>query len=129
MKNIIKFTFAIIVAIACIACNKENSPIEEVEYVYAKVDFSGDISIQPLETKASTAAESFEEGDILLLNVVRYKDDSFHWLQSVASVQGGIYTDVNNIIIPMLKGAESLNAATACSVVLWEMNKDRKSVV
>jgi TrmH family RNA methyltransferase len=30
-----------------------------------------------------------------------------------------------SLIIPMLKGAESLNAATACSVVLWEMNKDK----
>ena len=31
----------------------------------------------------------------------------------------------NSLIIPMLEGAESLNAATACAVVLWEMNKDR----
>lgn len=31
----------------------------------------------------------------------------------------------NSIIIPMLPSAESLNAATACSVVLWEMNKDK----
>ncbi len=31
----------------------------------------------------------------------------------------------HSIIIPMLRGAESLNAATACSVVLWEMNKSK----
>ena len=30
-----------------------------------------------------------------------------------------------SLIIPMMEGAESLNAATACSVVLWEMNKDK----
>lgn len=30
----------------------------------------------------------------------------------------------NSIIIPMLLGAESLNAATACAVVLWEKNRD-----
>jgi len=31
----------------------------------------------------------------------------------------------NSIIIPMTEGAESLNAATACSVMLWEMNKQK----
>ena len=104
MKTLIKLVSLTAIAIACISCNKENTQPEEVEYVYAKVDFSGDISIQPLETKVSTNAESFESGDLLLLNVVRYKDDSFNWLKSVASVQGGIYTDASNIVIPMLKG-------------------------
>ena len=31
----------------------------------------------------------------------------------------------SSIIIPMLSGAESLNAATACAVVLWEKNKNK----
>ena len=104
MKTLIKLVALTAIAITCISCNKENTQPEVVEYVCAKVDFSGDISIQPLETKVSTNAESFESGDLLLLNVVRYKDDSFHWLKSVASIQGGIYTDASNIVIPMLKG-------------------------
>ena len=29
----------------------------------------------------------------------------------------------DSVIIPMVKDAESLNAATACSVIIWEMNK------
>ena len=52
MKTLIKLVALTAIAIACISCNKENSLPEEVEYVYAKVDFSGDISIQPLEVKA-----------------------------------------------------------------------------
>ncbi len=39
--------------------------------------------------------------------------------------QGTLDLCKNSIIIPMLQGAESLNAATACSVVLWEKNKGK----
>lgn len=104
MNNFIKFTLAIIVAIACISCNKENAQPEEVEYVYAKVDFSGDISIQPLKTKADGTTESFEEGDLLLVNVTQFRDDSFNWLQGQASIRCGVFTNANDIVIPLIKG-------------------------
>lgn len=103
MKTLIKLVALTAIAIACISCNKEITQPEEVEYVYAKVDFSGDISIQPLETKASTTAESFEEGDILCVNVRRFKDDSFSEWQ-LASVQCGVFTNANDIVIPLIKG-------------------------
>lgn len=104
MKTLIKLVALTAIAIACISCNKENSLPEEVEYVYAKVDFSGDISIQPLEVKASTTAESFEEGDLLLVNVTQFRDDSFNWTQGLASTRGGVFTNANDIVIPLIKG-------------------------
>lgn len=104
MKTIFKLATAITIAFALISCNKENTPVEDVEYVYATVDFSGDISIQPLETKASTTAESFEEGDLLLVNVTQFRDDSFNWPQGQASIRCGVFTNANDIVIPLIKG-------------------------
>lgn len=103
MKTLIKLVALTAITIACISCNKENTRLEEVEYVYAKVDFSGDISIQPLSTKSDGTAESFEEGDILCINVRRFKDDSFSEWQ-LASVQCGVFTNANDIVIPLIKG-------------------------
>ena len=40
MKTLIKLVALTAIAIACISCNKEITQPEEVEYVYAKVDFS-----------------------------------------------------------------------------------------
>lgn len=42
----------------------------------------------------------------------------------------GVSADVvekctNSVIIPMYQGAESLNAATASSIIIWEMNKSK----
>ena len=103
MKTLIKLVALTAIAIACISCNKENSLPEEVEYVYAKVDFSGDISIQPLKTKLATSVESFEDGDLLLVSVTQYRDDSYS-LQGQISIQGGAYTYASNIVIPLIKG-------------------------
>ena len=104
MKTLIKLVALTAIAIACISCNKENSLPEEVEYVYAKVDFSGDISIQPLSTKSDGTAESFEEGDLLLVNVTQFRYDSFNWAQGLASVRCGVFTNANDIVIPLIKG-------------------------
>lgn len=104
MKTLIKLVALTAIAIACISCNKENTRLEEVEYVYAKVDFSGDISIQPLSTKSDGTAESFEEGDLLLVNVTQFRDDSFNWPQGQASIRCGVFTNVNDIVIPLIKG-------------------------
>lgn len=104
MKTLIKLVALTAITIACISCNKENTRLEEVEYVYAKVDFSGDISIQSLEVKASTTAESFEEGDLLLVNVTQFRDDSFNWPQGQASIRCGVFTNANDIVIPLIKG-------------------------
>lgn len=104
MKTLIKLVALTAIAIACISCNKENTRLEEVEYVYAKVDFSGDISIQPLSTKSGGTAESFEEGDLLLVNVTQFRDDSFNWPQGQASIRGGVFTNANDIVIPLIKG-------------------------
>ena len=69
MKTIIRFTYAIAMVIAFISCNKEPVQTDPVEYVYAKLNFSGDVSIQPLDTKASESVETFESGDLLVLGV------------------------------------------------------------
>ena len=34
-----------------------------------------------------------------------------------------------SVIIPMTEGAESLNAATASSIIIWEMNKTKLTQV
>lgn len=104
MKTIFKLATAITIAFTLFSCNKENTPPEEVEYVYAKVDFSGDISIQPLKTKSAASVESFEEGDLLLVNVTQFRDDSFSWPQGQASIRCGVFTNVNDIVIPLIKG-------------------------
>lgn len=104
MKTLIKLVALTAIAIACISCNKENSLPEEVEYVYAKFYFSGDISIQPLSTKSDGTAESFEEGDLLLVNVTQFRDDSFNWPQGQTSIRCGVFTNVNDIVIPLIKG-------------------------
>ena len=99
MKGLYKYVIAISIAIASLSCTKEH----ETEYVYAKFGFSGEVTIEPLDTKSSST-ESFESGDLLVLNVYRYKDDSFNGFQSLASVQGGVYTEVDDIVIPLIKG-------------------------
>lgn len=104
MKTIIKYAYAIAMVIAFISCNKEPVQTDPVEYVYAKLNFSGDVSIQPLETKASESVETFESGDLLVLGVYNYKNDSYSWTQALNSSQGGAFTDASNIVIPLLKG-------------------------
>ena len=59
---------------------------------------------------------------------------SFEFLQSDSIVIGNEGHGVsektvdacsNSVIIPMTEGAESLNAATASSIIIWEMNKSK----
>lgn len=104
MKTIIKFAYAIAMVIAFISCNKEPVQNGPVEYVYAKLNFSGDVTIQPLDTKASESVETFESGDLLVLGIYNYKNDSYSWTQALNSSQGGAFTDASNIVIPLLKG-------------------------
>ncbi len=103
MKTTIRLAAIIAIAITAISCAKDKAPTEPIEFVYAKLNFNGDVTIKPLDTKASNSKESFESGDLLLLNVYRYNDDSFDD-QQLASVQAGVYTDISNIVIPLIKG-------------------------
>lgn len=104
MKTIIRLAVVIAMVVISVSCDKEQTSAEQIEYVYAKVDFSGSITIRPLDSKSSNSSESFEPGDLLFLNVYRYKNDSFNGYQALASVQGGIYTDADNIVLPLVKG-------------------------
>ena len=81
--------------------------------------------------------EQISHGNRVIATALNEKSNvlgSFNFKKSDSIVIGNEGNGVKNetcdicdcsLIIPMMDGAESLNAATACSVVLWEMNKDK----
>lgn len=109
MKTNLKYAAAsaavMISLISLISCTKEHEQDVQDEYVYASVSFRGEITIQPLDTRTSGSGDSFESGDLLIVNVMQYKDDSYKETETV-SMRAGAYTDVSDITIPLVKGGQ-----------------------